>query len=200
MSFVITCGDEGVQLNEGTRLGFVGAGVELAGFKEVTPLLQKLFGEALVIAASEENDWIKTQFSLPGWEQTNATAQQKTEALADQLGLLYAGNIPFADPQELKHGVRAHMVRPHNIHIANKIMFTLGGGEQTFNLGYYCISADWVAEADDALVKTILDPQVAFYTQLAKKDTIQCDLELEGSLGQEKAEANKQKLEKLGYV
>lgn len=200
MSFVITCGDEGVQLNEGTRLGFVGAGCKLDGFAEAVALLQPLFAEQLVLAPSEENDWIREKLALSTWEQTNAMAQQKIEALADQNKLLYAGMIPFADPQELAHGVRAHMVRPHGIHIANKIKFTVGGGEQTYNLGCYMISADWIAEADDALITKVLDPQIAFYKKLAKKDTIKMEVEADGVLGPEKAAANQAKLTQLGYL
>jgi hypothetical protein len=200
MSFVITCGDEGVQLNEGTRLGFVGAGFQLEGFSEAVVLLQKLFDEQLVIAPSEENDWVREKLALSTWEQTNAMAQQKTEALADQNKLLYAGNIPFADPQELAHGVRAHMVRPHGVHIANKLKFTCGGGEQVYNLGCYIISADWLADADDGLVRKVLEPQLAFYKKIAKRDTMVVEVEMDGTLGAERAAANREKLEKLGFV
>jgi hypothetical protein len=200
MLYVISCGDEGVQLNEGTRLGVVGSGFKLEGFSEVASAMKRVFGDELRIAAAEENDWIREKLELANWEQTNASAQQRIEALADQNSLLYAGIIPFADPQALAHDVRAHMVRPHGIHIANKIKLTLGGGEQTYNLGCYIISADWVSEADDALVKRVISEQIAFYTKLSKRDSLPIELELAGELGDERAQANKAKLEQLGLV
>lgn len=64
MTYVLACGDEGVQLNEGVRLAVVGAGVKLDNFSVLVSALKQLVGESLVIAASEENDWIKQQFSL----------------------------------------------------------------------------------------------------------------------------------------
>lgn len=196
MAYVLACGDEGVQINEGTRLAFVGAGIKLDGFSEVIPLLQSQFGADLRIAASEENDWVKEQFQLSTYEQADATMQQHAEVLADKHKLLYSGCIPFADPQELEHDIKAHMVRPHGIHIANKICFTLGGGEQTYNLGCYLISADWVAEAPTALVKQVIEPQIAFYKKLAKRDNLEFVFELGGELGEAAAEKNKAALGK----
>ena len=67
---------------------------------------------------------------------------KKSKLLADKNDLLYAGEFPFADPEELEHGVKGHMVRPRGIHIANKICFTVAGGEEVYNLGQYLISAD----------------------------------------------------------
>lgn len=203
MSFVITCGDEGVQINEGTRLSFVGAGVKLAGFEDavqlLTTTLKSVSDDPISFAASEENAWIKQQFELNTWEQASATMQQQVEALADKVGLQYAGLLPFADPQEIEHGIKGHMVRPKGIHIANKIAFTLGGGEQTYHLGHYQISADWVAEADTDLIKQVIQPQIDFYLQLAKEDSLPFEFELEGPLGEETAAANKAALEKAGF-
>ena len=48
MAYVITCGDEGVQINEGTRLGVVGSGFNLDGFSKVVKLLKKQFGKDLL--------------------------------------------------------------------------------------------------------------------------------------------------------
>jgi hypothetical protein len=200
MVYVIACGDEGVQLNEGRRLAFAGSGFRLEGFSNAVELLKGLFGADLRLVSSEENDWVKEKLDLKNWEQVNASAQQHTEALADKEKLLYAGYLPFTDPTQIEHGVKGHMVRPHNIHIANKIMFTLGGGEQTYNLGHYVISADWVHLADEALVKQVLEPQIAHYCGLAKRDKLEMVFETEGELGEEVAEKNKVVLNKLGFI
>lgn len=201
MSYVITCGDEGVQINEGTRLAFAGAGVHLEGFQDVVPLLQKALGDVedntIVMAASDENSWIKNEFQLDTWEQASATMQQQVEALADQVGLAYAGVLPFADPEELKHGIKGHMVRPKGIHIATKIAFTCAGGEQTYHLGQYQISADWVSLADASLVEQVIKPQVEHYRQLANNEELPLEFELEGPLGEDQAAANKAVIESL---
>jgi hypothetical protein len=200
MVYVITCGDEGVQINEGTRVAVVGAGFRLEGFSEVVKALKKTFGDDLRIAASEENDWLKEQLKLSNWEQVNASAQQHISAVADQEGLLYSGYLPFTDPKQLKHEVKGHMVRPHAIHIANKICMTVGGGEQKYNLGHYVISADWVANADAKLVKQVLDAQIAFYTKLNGGNDLPIELEETGELGEEAVAKNKAVLQKLGYT
>lgn len=199
MSYVIACGDEGVQLNQGTRLGFAGSGLQLAGFSEVVPILKKLFGAELAVVANQENEWLKIQLDLENWEQVNASAQQQIEALADREGLLYAGYLPFADPKQLEHGIRGHMVRPQGIHIANKICFTLGGGEQKYNLGNFVISADWVAQASPKLVKQVIEPQIEFYTKLSGGSALKV-FEEGGELGEEVAKKNRQMLEKIGIT
>lgn len=198
MTYVLACGDEGVQLNEGVRLAVVGAGVKLDNFSVLVSALKQLVGESLVIAASEENDWIKQQFSLNTYEQANATMQQQVQVVADQNQLLYAGSLPFADPQDLDHGVRGHMVRPKGMHIANKICFTLAGGEQTYNLGQYLVSAEWVHLVDRAVAQRLIAQQVEFYQSLAGKK-LQTVFETEGELGQEVALQNRQILQELGY-
>ena len=198
MTYVITCGDEGVQINEGTRLAFAGAGIKLEGFSQAVALLKKVLKEDVGIVASDQNDWIKQQFELDNWEQTSATMQQHVEAIAEKEGLKYVGILPFADPRQLKHDIKGHMVRPKGIHIANKIGFTLAGGEQTYNLGRYLISADWVAKAKTDLIKKVIQPQIDFYTKLAKQD-LTFDFEMEGPLGEEVAEANKKALAKAGF-
>ena len=96
-------------------------------------------------AASEENAWLKENLELNDWDETNASAQQHVAALADRLNFEYVGILPFSDPKELKSGVRGHMVRPHNMHLANQVCFTIAGGEEVYNLGQYVISADWLA-------------------------------------------------------
>lgn len=197
--YVISCGDEGVQVNEGRRLAVVGAGFRVEHFAEVVEALKKVFGKKIAIAASEENDWVKEQLKLADWDQVNASMQQHVEALADREKLQYAGVIPFADPQVLKEGIKAHMVRPHGVHVANKVCFTLGGGEQKYNLGCYIISADWVTEAPIKIVKEVIELQVEFYKKLSKKDLIFV-FEEAGDLGEDVAKANRKVLEKIGIV
>lgn len=194
MTYVITCGDEGVQINDGVRLAFAGSGFRLDGFSQVVPYLKQLFDSELAVVSSEENDWFKKKLDLINWEQINAMSQQHTQALAEREGLLYVGYLPFADPKQLEHGVRGHMVRPHGVHIANKICFTLGGGEQTYNLGCYLISAEWVHLASESLVKEVIGAQVAFYEALAGQSLIKT-YEMDGELGEEVATKNKAMLE-----
>lgn len=195
--YVITCGDEGVQVNEGVRLAFVGAGFELPGFPDVVKLLKKLFGTKLSIVSSQENDWVKQKMNLSDWEQTNASVQQQTEAMADKLRLQYAGFFPFSDPKKLKYDIKGHMVRPKGVHVANKICFTLGGGEQTYNLGCYKISADWVGSAPKKLVETVILPQVEFYKKLSG-GKLQLVYETGGDLGEKMEKKNLKALEKIG--
>lgn len=199
MPYVIACGDEGVQFNQGTRLGVVGAGFRIEGFSAVVKSLKKLFGKELFIASSEENDWAKKVLDLTDWEQVSASMQQHIEALADREKIVYAGHIGFTDPRELKSGVKAHMVRPHNVHVANKICFTLAGGEQKFNLGCYVISAEWVSGVDEKIAKSVISEQVEFYKALAKKE-LKFVFETGGELGPETAAKNQAVLEKLGFV
>ncbi len=199
MPYVIACGDEGVQLNEGTRLGILGAGFRLDGITDVVAILKKLFPEDIRIVANEENAWVKDQLNLSNWEQVTASTQQQVQALADREGLLYAGFLPFADPKNLDHGVRGHMVRPQGIHIATKICFTLGGGEQKYNLGNYVISADWVAEAKPELVKAFIQTQVDFYTKLNGGELPMFVFEEAGVLGEAVAAKNREALTKAGF-
>ena len=198
MSYVITSGDEGVQINQGTRLAFVGSGFNLEGFSEAVAILKTMVGDDLRVVTHVECDWIKDQLGLSNWEQVTASSQQYIEALADKEGLLYSGILPFADPKELGHGIKGHMVRPQGIHIANKIMFTLAGGEQTYNLGCFVISADWVAQASKETVSQLMQAQIAHYKAIAKRDDLVFVFEMAGPLGAEVAEANKQMLESVG--
>jgi len=197
MSYVITCGDEGIQINEGRRLGFVGAGFHLDLFHEAILALKKVFKDELRVVASEENDWVKKQLSLVDWGQINAAMQQQVEALADREKLLYSGILTFTDPKMLKHEIKGHMVRPHAIHVANKICLTLGGGEQKYNLGCYLISADWVAEAKPKVVEYVIKAQIEFYQSLAKKP-LTIIFEEGGELGEKVVAKNKTALDKAG--
>lgn len=202
MAYVITCGDEGVQINNGTRLGVIGAGLMLEEFPEVVKYIKKSFGETeeFTIAGSAENDWSKEKLKLDTWEQTNASVQQKVAALADDLGLLYSGFLPFADPRQLKHDIKGHMVRPQLVHIANGISFTLGGGEQIYHLGRFVISADWIGVAPDALVKKVLQTQIDFYQKIVGKEKLLRVIEDTGDLDDKVITKNKAKLEKLGFI
>jgi len=201
MAYVITCGDEGVQINNGTRLGVIGAGLMLEEFPEIVKYLKESFGEMeLTIAGSAENDWSKEKLNLDTWEQTNASVQQKVAALADDQGLLYSGFLPFADPRQLKHDIKGHMVRPLLVHIANGISFTLGGGEQIFHLGRFVISADWIGVAPDALVKKVLQTQIDFYQKIVGKEKLLRVIEDTGDLDDKVIAKNKAKLEKLGFI
>lgn len=203
--FVIACGDEGVQLNHGRRLAFLGAGLKLPNFEQVlTALTQTLASYSdrdlsLRLAANEENAYVKEIYQLNDFDEANASMQQHLQALADRHQLLYAGILPFADPLELEHEVKGHMVRPKGVHIANKICLTIAGGETTYNLGQYLISADWVAAADDQLVKQVLDQQIAFYESLAKRP-LPLIIEEAGDLDPSLVAANKAKLEALKYM
>lgn len=199
MSYVITGGDEGIQINEGQRLGFLGAGLKLESFSEVVVALKKVLGDKeLRIVANEENAWVKQEFKLDTWEQASATMQQQVEALADQNDLLYAGLIPFTDPKQLQHDIKGHMVRPKGIHIANKICFTLAGGEQTYNLGNYLISAEWVSEVDPKLAKKFITTQVDFFKKQAHGE-LEIVFDTKGELSEAVAAKNQQILEEFGF-
>jgi hypothetical protein len=174
----------------------VGAGVNLDHFPEVVTALKKTFSGTLAIASSAENDWIKRKFSLDTFEQADATMQQQVEFLADKEKLVYAGHLEFTDPKELAGEIKGHMVRPRGIHIANKICFTLGGGEQTFNLGNYVVSADWLAQAEFEIAKSFILAQVAYYQELAQQELIFV-FELQGELGEAVAAQNKSLLESI---
>lgn len=204
-SLVIACGDEGVQINAGRRLAFLGAGLKLANFsqvltavKEMTKVHTGLSDQNLRIVASEENAYVKEVLELNDFDEANASMQQHLQVLADKEGLLYSGILPFADPLELENGIKGHMVRPRNIHIANKICFTLAGGETTYNLGQYLISADWLAFANKDLAKSFIDFQVKFYERLAKRP-LKLVIEEEGNLPEEIVAKNKAILLSLGY-
>lgn len=199
MAYVITCGDEGVQVNEGTRLGFVGSGFRIEGFDKAVKALKSLLGDDIRIASSAECDWIKEKLDLSNWEQVTASTQQHIEALADREGLLYSGFIPFSDPRKLGHDIKAHMVRPKEVHIANKICFTLAGGEQTYNLGCFLISAEWVHKVKFDEAKKIIEAQVEFYKKLAKNNNLQIVFETEGELGEKIANKNAKVLKKMGF-
>ena len=75
MAHIIACGDEGLQLNEGTRLGLVGSGVSFPHADTIISHLKTLFDD-ISLVSSEENDWIRSHFSLNTWEQAKSNALQ----------------------------------------------------------------------------------------------------------------------------
>ncbi|MFZ5376230.1 MAG: hypothetical protein ACOZAN_00995 [Patescibacteria group bacterium] len=197
--YVITDGDEGVQINQGIRLSVVGAGVKVDGFDKIVEILKDLLGKNIYLAATQENEWIKQAFDLDNYEQADATFQQQAESLADRVGLSYAGFLPFADPKDLVHDIKGHMVRPRGLHIANKICFTLAGGEQTYNLGQYQISAEWISKAPRKLAEKFIKLQVEFYEKMAGRK-LEYLIEDTGILDQRLVEKNRKVLEELGYI
>ena len=106
--------------------------------------------------------------------------------------------MPFADPQDVDHGVKGHMVRPHDVHLANKICFTLGGGEKKYNLGQYLLSADWVHKANKKLVTQVIMQQVEFLQTLSN-GKLKFVCQMGGVLGEQVAAKNKAVLEGLGF-
>ncbi len=196
--YVITDCDEGAQINSGIRLGFVGSGYELKGFSEVVKILSKLFPGKLVIAATSQSDWMKDRLGLTDWDEINAMAQQHLQALAEKENLLYSGLLKFEDPKEIGHGIKGHMVRPKNMHLANKICFSLGGGEQVYNLGQYVLSADWLCKANEELAKKVINSQLDFL-QSVSKTSLKLVGQMDGALGKETALKNKKMLAKIGY-
>lgn len=198
MAYVITCGDEGIQINEGTRLGILGAGFKMTGFTQVVKALKKLLDKNIRVVANAENEWVKNHLELGNWEQTDASMKQQIETLADENKLAYAGFTPFADPRQLKHDIKGHMVRPRGIHIANKICFTLAGGEQTYHLGHYVVSAEWVSSVDKKLAKEFITTQVEFYKKQAKME-LEFVFETKGELGEKVAQKNQKVLKSFGF-
>jgi hypothetical protein len=196
MSYVITCGDEGVQINQGTRLGVVGAGFRVPHFHDIVKVLKKRLDKKIAIASSEENNWIKQTLDLSDWDQVNAMMEQHVEALADREGLQYAGMLPFTDPRQLKHEIKGHMVRPQGIHIATKISFTLAGGEQKYHLGCFVISAEWASGVSPEIAEEAIMTQVKFYRSLVKKP-LQFTFEETGSLDPKLVAENKKVIENI---
>jgi hypothetical protein len=212
MPLVIADGDEGVQLNYGRRFAVLGSGFRLPHFPQIIKSLQKTIDDyfpqeqrdkKLKITASEENAWFKEQLVLNDWDETNASTQQHLAALADQLKFEYVGILPFADPKELKLAVKGHMVRPHNMHLANQLCFTIAGGEEVYSLGQYLISADWLVDFTNngkknlAEAKEFLQIQMDFYQILAGNNKLKVLIEQRGPFEQKLVKKNRQILDKI---
>ena len=194
MPLVITSGDEGVQLNAGTRLGFAGSGYELTGFAEAVTALQKVFGKRKIFLASvQEDDWMAEKLSS-----RNPNLYQETlEKLAKTQRLPYAGQLDYGDPRDLKTpDVRGHIVRPQKVHVADQIILTVGGGEQKFNLRKVVICADYVSLLPWETAKMIIMEQIKFYQQQMKKAP-KFFIETDGDLSDEIKEKNKAVVKKI---
>ena len=212
MPLVIAAADEGVQLNHGRRFAFVGAGFRLPHISAVLVALAKTIDQhfpaeqkdkKLKIAASEENAWFKQTLKLNDWDETNASMQQHLAALAEQEQLEYVGILPFADPQELAGAVKGHMVRPHNLHLANKVCLTIAGGEQTYNLGQYLLSVDWLAEFTKhgkqklKEAKELVQAQLTYLRELNHGKDLPTVIEDQGPLSSQLVEENRQLITKI---
>lgn len=190
--WVIASGDEGLQLNLGVRFAFVGSGYHAPHFKQalqalcqLAPAKQKLF-----LASMQEDDWLAQQLQTknPNLYQETLTQFAATHKLP------YAGQFDYGDPRELADGaVKGHLVRPPKIHVADRICLTIGGGEQTYNLRHFVISADFVSELKPKQAQELITAQIDFYRQLSGED-LPLTLETAGPLPADVKKANQQVL------
>jgi len=161
-SWVIASSDEGLQLNEGRRLGFVGAGYDLPYMKQVLAVLEYDLGTRPLLVSAQEDDWLAAKLE----SKNQAIYDEKLQDFAAGLGLEYAGQLDFGDPKDLSGGVRGHLVRPPKIHVAEQICLTVGGGEETYSLEQFVISADFAHGLDAELVTALIGSQIDFCQQL----------------------------------
>ncbi len=191
---VITSGDEGVQLNNGIRLGFLGSGFNLPNFDQAVAILKKINHEdGLVLASVQEDDWLAEELQThnPNLYQENIGKWAKKHKLT------YVGQLDYGDPRDLDDGVtRGHIVRPPKIHVADRLIFTIGGGEQNYNLRKVVISADYLFGLTEEEGKEIIMTQVDFYKKILKKE-LKIEIEEEGELSDDAKAANKAALEKI---
>jgi hypothetical protein len=187
-TFVIASSDEGVQLNSGTRFGFVGSGYNLPHFVAAVAKLAQLLPEKLKIASAQEDDWLLTTL-----ESKNPNLyREAVEKLAKEAGLDYIGQLDFGDPRVLDDtDTKGHLVRPPKIHVADTICFTCGGGEQTFNLRHFMVSADFAGSLPKKELRDLLRAQIDFLTQLIGRAPT-FSVEMEGFLGEKVAAKNRQ--------
>jgi hypothetical protein len=160
---VIASGDEGLQLNNGTRFGFVGSGYGLPHFSRAVAALEKKLPQKLVLVSLQEDDWLSEQLQTK-----NPNLYQETlRDFAKSEKLKYVGQLDYGDPRDLDDNVtRGHIVRPPKVHVADQICFTCGGGEQTYNLRQLIISADYLFGLTPKQALEIIGVQVAFYQKL----------------------------------
>ena len=70
LPWVIACGDEGIQINYGRRLAFLGAGLKLTKFDQVLSAVRQMLEKCdtkdrqLRLVANEENAYIKEVLEL----------------------------------------------------------------------------------------------------------------------------------------
>ncbi len=164
---VVTSGDEGVQLNAGTRFGFVGSGYQLPHFDLAIKALRQASGQELVLASTQEDDWLAEKL-----QSRNPNLYQETlENFAQEQKLTYVGQLDYGDPRDLSDGqTRGHLVRPQKIHVADQLLFTIGGGEQNYNLRQVVVSADYLFALSEDQAKEMIDLQVSFYQKVLAKE------------------------------
>ncbi|MBQ6449864.1 hypothetical protein IJJ08_03090 [bacterium] len=186
---VITSGDEGLQLNSGCRLGFVGSGFQLSHFESALKVLRQLFASSLCLASAQEDDWLERQLQ----SRNQSFFAEKLTAFAQQQGLAYVGQFDYGDPKDLEAGVRGHLVRPPKIHVAEGITLTIGGGEQTYSLERCVICADFAHGLDLPVLRELMISQIDFYREIVGAH-LPVSVSDEGNLSPELKLANRQAL------
>jgi hypothetical protein len=161
--WVIASGDEGLQLNCGVRFGFVGSGYELPYFAQAAAALQNKLPQKLVLVSLQEDDWLSAKLKTK-----NPNLYQETLLkFAKAHKIKYVGQLDYGDPRDLDDQLtRGHIVRPQKIHVADQICFTLGGGEQKYNLRQLVVSADYLHALTPKQALAIIKTQVDFYREL----------------------------------
>lgn len=190
---VIATGDEGLQLNCGVRFGFAGSGYDLPHFEEAVKILKKYLPQDLVLVSMQEDDWMSEKLATK-----NPNLYQETlEKFAKKHKVKYVGQLDYGDPRDLSDGVtRGHIVRPQKIHVADRICFTTGGGEQVYNLREFVISADYIFGLKKKQAQEILQPQIEFYQKLAGRP-LKFTMETKGVLDEKLASKNQKLLEEI---
>ena len=163
--YVISSCDEGLQLNQGIKIGFVGAGFGINQLDLILPALEDVLQQQLIVVSSQDDDLhIK---HVPNVKKQRIFINEKFVFFAKKHNLLYAGHLDFKEPQNLKYEVRGHMVRPEGVHVAQNICFTLGGGEQIYSLANFVLSAEWISSVDFDLAFKIMKEQVDFIKKIS---------------------------------
>lgn len=192
MPWVIASGDEGLQLNSGVRFAFAGSGFHLPHFDLALQALRQLMPakQSLYLASMQEDDWLSRELQS---KNPNLYQEQLT-SFATQNNLTYAGQFDYGDPRELDEtGIKGHLVRPPKVHVADRICLTVGGGEQTYNLRHFVISADFVSALQPKEAQELITTQIDFYRQLTGED-LPVTFETDGPLSAEVKKANQQVL------
>lgn len=187
--WVIASGDEGLQLNNGVRLGFAGAGYALPHFAAAIDILRETLSGEILIAAAQEDDWLAHVLK----SKNQLVFDETIAALAQESNLTYVGQFDFGDPKDLEHGVRGHLVRPPKIHVAESIVLTVGGGEQVYSLEQLVIAAEYAYNLPLEKLKEILGAQIDFYRRVIGID-LPVKLSREGALSAEIKQANEKAL------
>jgi len=188
-SLVIASGDEGLQLNSGRRLAFVGAGYGLDYFDLAVKALTADLGSHPVLISAQEDDWLAAKLE----SKNQAIYDEKLREFAAGAGLDYAGQIDFGDPKDLTDGVRGHLVRPPKIHVAEQICLTVGGGEQVYSLRQFVISADYAHALRSDQVQALIGTQIDYYNHLVGKK-LRVVMSDEGNMSDKLKIANKAKV------